>query len=151
MGLISNKNRLKIKAAIKSVTDTFMKKPLVYHRKTTSLDIFQENRNPKKDQTYNLLGFVKFNAGPGGIGTDTYNNEGDGAFDDSDGYILFHIDDLRDAGLLDSNDNFLGASNSDTVIYQGDTLRITGSTLSAQFIDENLLVRLAFKKEIVNG
>lgn len=151
MGLISNSNRLKIKTAIKSVTDTFFQKPIIYIRRTTSTDEFQENRSPQEEQRYNLLAFVKFNAGPGGIGPDPTHPDGGGSYDNNDGYVLFHIEDLRAVGMIDEQNNFIGSSLADLVIYQETTLIITGSVSIAQFIDENLLVRMAFKKRVSDG
>jgi len=149
--LLSSSQLKQIESAIKSVTDTFMRYPIKYIKRSTSLDRFQENRQERKTQEYNLEALVVFNPGPGGLGKDNQNSDGAGSFDDSDGYILFHIDDLKDVGLVDVKGNFIGESNSDWVIYQEQKLLIMGNTIGAPLIDKNLLVRFTFKIDILNG
>jgi hypothetical protein len=147
MGLISESQLNKFKSAINATTDTFMKKPVVYKRYTTSLDRFNENR--RQDQSVELFQLETLIV----WGSEKYsmNKEGNGSSDMTNGYALFNIKDLRAAGMIDEEGNFVTRIGSDYLVDQGVEHSVVGYNLVGQLIDENLLVRVFIKKQLRDG
>lgn len=60
MGLISAGVEAQIRAAIKSVTDTFMVTPVMYHMAGESLDLYNEDRKDQAFTNYTLPCLVEY-------------------------------------------------------------------------------------------
>lgn len=91
MGLLSNQQKTDIRAAIKSVTDTFFVTPVAYQIVGESLDRFQEDRRDRVKATYNLLGMVEY---PDGASSHIKAETG-GAIDTANVKVTFNLEDLQ--------------------------------------------------------
>lgn len=150
MTLLSPAQRAQFKAAVNSVTDTFMLKPLLYRRYGESIDRWNENRLADQKKTeYNVLGLIVW--GSNESDKTVMDSEGKGGYDISDGYALFNIKDLVAVGLVNGDGNFIGKSNSDYIVDQNVEHSIIGHKLIGQLVDENLMIKLYLEKNLNHG
>lgn len=139
-GLLSTNDINTIRAALKSVTDTFCQVPVTYQVATESMDLFNQDRRDAVPVSYDLLGLVKYY-------TQKIDMSQYGAVDLSDGEILFNYFDLVAAGLIDVNKKILMNPATDYMEANGLKLRITGVIPLGQLDTLESVVKIFFMKE----
>lgn len=95
MGLLTAAEEAEARAAIKSVTDTFMITSVTYHKAGESLDRFQEDRKNQSFTDYTLPCLVEYKK-------DKIKEGQEGAVRDFDVMLTINIDDLIALNLASS-------------------------------------------------
>lgn len=115
MDLLSSGQFQDIRDVIRSVTDTFHKKPIVMHRLSKSLDRFQEG-GPRTSADTVLLGFVEFDDET----TDESKERIEGSVKGNTITVTFNLNYLEELGtVLDANRNFIYQERRDKLSFQG--------------------------------
>lgn len=121
MGLLSNQDKLEIRAAIKATTDTFMVTPMKYRRLRNSFDLYNEDMTPEDFVEITLHGLVEFDL------KDKVIPGYQGDIDNFDVMVTFNMEDMIAQGLVDSNLKSLFIAGSDT-------FKIKSETYSVEFV-----------------
>lgn len=136
MSLLSDSDKAQIRAAIKSVTDTFMVTPVVYHLSEGSLDRWQEDKEDEVFVNYLLSGLTEYS-----------NNDGDkvvtkleGAKDYDDVTISFNLEDLQESGLISSEFDPIFVKEADYFTCRNKVYKVTDAYLDGPLDAKSMLV-----------
>lgn len=131
--LLTNQQKLDIRLAIKSVTDTFFVTPITYRLAQDSIDRFNEDRPDMVYQNYALLGMVEFPK-------DKVEQTVQGALNNADVDVSFNLEDLQTAGLIDGQFKFLGNPAKDYMTINGLTYKLSYLKYDGPLDQKNCLV-----------
>lgn len=144
MSLLSEAEKREIRDAIQSVTDTFMVTPVYYHMLVGSLDVWNEDRQDAKYNTYILAGLVEY-----GTTDDTetrFKSEStsveDGVKDYEDVTITFNLEDLERKGLITPEYTFKFQKEVDYFTTKGILYKVLDAYYDGPLDSKNVLVIL---------
>lgn len=152
MNLISNGDWLEFRSALKDVKDTFLVLPVTYvQRRARTLNMFHENREADLQPVSYRLTCLKVE--------DENSDKADvmqaqkGFADLAEGYLLFDYQVLQAyvPNFIDSDGKCVIIPNQDTMICQGQELTIIGVNLVGPTQTDFQLVKVHFKKNLVNN
>lgn len=149
--LLSSSDWLEIRAAVKDVTDTFLKLPVVYIQRTTrKLSAFHENRSADLLQTnYNLFSLmVPENTERGRAQVDQRLS---GSIDLSEGYLLFSYPDLQILSLIGADGRPVFVANKDSFLLLGKEVSIIGVNLVGPTQTNFQLVKVHYKQQMTDS
>ncbi len=133
-GLLSDAEKLEIRAAVKSVTDTFNVTPILYHQAQPKLDGWEEDR-PKDYTNHNLLGLVEY---PNTEGDET--RELQGNFDYGDIMVTYNLEDFETLGLLDADKICIFTAETDYFECKGITYRVKDIKYDGPLDEKDVLI-----------
>lgn len=118
--LLTDSQRADIRAALKDVTDTFMKTPVVYHKAVDSLDRFNEDRGDMKLVDYNLSGLLEYMTND----KDEVDEAMEGSLNTQRVQVTFNLEDVAAVGLI-ADDIPTMQPESDFFTANGERYRVT--------------------------
>jgi hypothetical protein len=139
MDLLSQEDRDKIRLALKDVTDTFMKTPVIYSVYGDTLDRFSEDRKNKKESVYNLYALAEYrdDTGEWGKGMPA------GLKDQANIKLTFNLEDLVEEGLVETvNWTHKFSIGSDFFITQAKKYKLVWAGYDGPLDQKNILVVL---------
>lgn len=145
MGLLSPSDFAEIRAAVRSVTDTFYVTPILYKKSIDSLDVYQEKRT-KQYEEINFNGFVEYPQDKGS--TNLEKADVDGSISILDVKVTLNINNVRSAGLLDSDNKFTSVPENDRLQINGITYVPAFAGMAAPLDADNLLFIITAKELI---
>lgn len=115
MSLINESQIAQIKAALQAVTDTFFEESVTYRQRNEPFAMFNNSRD-SSPVDHPIKGLVLFNGDPDRGQADNR--------DEGELIIVFNMDDLAAASLLDNNRLPVFKRNQDTMLVFGDEFEI---------------------------
>lgn len=149
MSLLSDAEKLEIRAAVKSATDTFMVTPVIVYTWTQVLDRFAEGETDTAvPHALNALAEVK-----GGAEMNKLIPMVDGSIDFKDIKLTFNLQDVNAAGLFDNVNKKLNIEiEKDFFTTRGRKYKITDAYTEGPLDETDLLVIIWGKfNDSVNG
>jgi hypothetical protein len=148
--LLTSNDWLEIRSAIKDVTDTFLKKPVIFiQRKQRKLVAFHENRAQDLSQTSYILNTLVVPNSTDGDRSQA-KEELKGMLDNSQGYLLFSYVDLKNhtPSLIQSDGKPVFAENKDSFYFDGREVSIIGINTVANTESDFQLVKVHYKNQL---
>lgn len=138
MDLLSDLDRLNIRNAIKDVTDTFMKTPVVYTLSSgETLDRFNRGMGTKQEQVVNLMALAEYKDNEGEFGKELP----DGIKNEAQIKLTYNLEDLQALNLIDtSNWTHPFKLGADTFTTQGCYYKLVWVGYDGSLDQKNVLV-----------
>lgn len=136
MSLLSAGQKADIRAAIKTVTDTFFVTPVTYHLKGESIDRFNEDRGDQANTDYVMSALVEYVADK----TDRVTETTHGALDAADIKISMNLADLKVLGLVNSSNLCIGNVAKDYFTTNGELYKVGFIGFDGPLDQQNVLV-----------
>ena len=143
MSLLSSGQKADIRAAIKSVTDTFMVTPVVYHLKGESIDRFNEDRTDQANTDYNINGLVEYMQQD----SDKVKEMSNGAISHAEVVVTCNLADLKTLGLVNSSNLCIGNDTKDYFTTNGETYKLELIKYDGPLDHQNVLVMIFGNKD----
>lgn len=136
MDLLTEAERREFRDAVKDVTDTFMKSPVVYKLFDEALDRFEEDRLATYTD-YNIVGLEEALQA-----TSDYMKEftHEGSRDDGDKKLSFNLEDLELVSLINPDFSPKFKLECDYFILKGEVYKVIDVYLDGPLTDKNCLV-----------
>lgn len=136
MSLLRPEDYLQIREAVKSVTDTFMVSPVVYHlSQGDSTDRWQEDKITEKFSNYLLSALVEYDTAD----TDEVKMHKEGAKDYDHVTITVNVEDIEPLGLVNSENDLIFTREADYFTLKGKVYRLTDAYLDGALEDKQVL------------
>lgn len=151
MNLISDGDWLEVRAALKDVKDTFLIMPVTYaQRRARKLTMFHENRKNDLELITYRLTCLKIEEANSDKALVMQSQKG--FADISEGYLLFDYQVLKAyiPNFIDADGRCVIIPNQDTMVCQGEELTIIGVNLVGPTQTDFQLVKVHFKKNLIN-
>ena len=145
MKLISVSDFALIRSTINDVQDTFYGQAVLY-KKARSIGANRFMKDTEETRTYDIYGF--FGLIVWKDDTKSIKQEIIGTADMSDAYCLLRFDDVKTAGLIDNNNNFVGLAAEDKFFYNNIQYYMEKVITLGQLDDKDCLVKIFFNKEM---
>lgn len=147
--LLTDADFAEIRTAINDVVETFAQLPITYKKlKRRTLSRFNRETTSNQsftDYSFNALEVWEKNE----KGFDKADEKG--IWDFSEGYLLIAFDEVIAKGLIDTNGNLAMESEVDKVVIRTIQYDIVGIVKIGQLKDQEVLVKIQFKKPLKNG
>lgn len=147
--LLSPGDWAEFKAAIKDVTDTFFKVPVVLKKKTRTYGAFNENKEDEtSNEDINLMGLLVYDKdGSGAVNT----QREIGSANLTQGYIYFNVEDLDANNLIDgTTKDCLINTTIDEAEFLGVLYNLSGGELVGPLNGEFALYKIHFERVYKN-
>lgn len=131
-----------IRDAIKAVTDTFCDTPILYKLHKVADSRFQEDRKPTFDD-YSLLALVE--AGQASQGGEAKESSA-GSRDDDTVQLMFNLEDLETAGLINVDFSHKLQTEKDYFVYLEKNYRVTDVYFDGPLSRKNVLLIVKGKR-----
>ncbi len=141
--LLSPAQRAQIRLALKDVTDTFMKTPVVYSMKGESLDRFNEDRTDEGSTTFNFNALVEYPTED----SDKIQKFSEGALDTAEIMLTMNLEDLKAINFVNSSNICIGNDTKDYFTVNGEVYRVCLICYDGPLDQKNILVVIFGNKE----
>ena len=142
--LISDDEFNDIRASIRDVTDTFLRKVIVYKHKTVKSNRAMMDINKKAFyDDYNINTLIVMNDGT--RGGSEFEFTINGAVDRAEGYALLNFDELQEQNLVDVMENFVPGAMNDFVFFNDEMKEVIAVVRKGQLKDKDCVIKVYFK------
>lgn len=147
--LLSNQDFADIRDALNDTMFTFFKRPIIYRKDSDTITRFQRDVATNREFTnYELLGLI--------VWTDTDTKaetvqRQTGAHDFTEGYCLLRYDDCQAAGIIDAQKRFITTPPQDRLNFNSTEYYVNGMLVIGQLNNDEVLVKVWFRKDLKNG
>jgi hypothetical protein len=138
--LISEKDKLQIRAALKSVTDTFFVTPVIYHLSKDSAEWFNEDRSDEEFTNYSLKAMVEY---PKEKILPTLQ----GSVHMADVKCTFNMEDLIAASFVNAEKMAIGKAEKDFITVNGQRYRVSSIYYDGPLDKQNILIIIEGEKD----
>lgn len=142
--LISDDEFNEIRSAIRDVTDTFLRKVIVYKHKTVRANRAMMDVNKASGfDDYNINTLIVWNDGSrdGSEFEFTIN----GALNRAEGYALLSFDEMQEQNLIDVMENFVPGAMNDFVFFNDEMKEVIAVVRKGQLKDKDCVIKVYFK------